>query len=136
MLKLIYTEDLIYVEQLVESLEEIVMGRVQLAIRVNQPITVIPGSISVLIPRQHPKLQILQEAVQRDKTRAISICIADEDYFEVNLTGTWVREKLTIDRGSFLVVLGEEIELILCQLWQDTTEPFIDNSTHKIPNKK
>lgn len=132
MLKLIYTEELIYVEQLVESLEEIVMERVQLAMRVNQPITITPSSISVLVPRQHSKLQILEEAVRRDQTGAISICIADADYFEVSLTGTWIQERRTAKSGSFLVVFSEEIELILCKLLQDMTNPLINNFTRNI----
>ncbi len=134
MLKLTYTESGFYMERLAKSPEQLVALRVTLAMRVGQKIEVEPSSAAFLLPANLPDLSMLEAAVQKEEGEAfgsrcvslrdikssIDICIADDEFVEVSLGGTWITEYIGSENGIFITALSDWVELLLLKLWQAT----------------
>lgn len=120
MLKLTYTESGFYMERLATSPEQLVALRVMLAMRVSQKIVVEPSSAAFLLPAYLPEMSMLEVAVQKEGGEAIALCVADEEYMEVSLGGTWMTVDLEHENGIFIAALSDRIEFLLFKLWQAT----------------
>nr|MDJ0554793.1 hypothetical protein [Microcoleaceae cyanobacterium MO_207.B10] len=90
MLKLTYTESGFYIERLATSPEQLVALRVMLAMRVGEKIVVEPSSAAFLLPANLPEMSMLEVAVEKEGGEAIAFCVADREYVEVSLGGTWI----------------------------------------------
>ncbi|NJR69265.1 MAG: hypothetical protein HC771_11835 [Synechococcales cyanobacterium CRU_2_2] len=127
MLKLIYTETGLHIEQVNAPLESLVAQRVVLAMRAGQSLCVQTGRASFLIPARAQGLILLEHALGNadlhDKLHDISLTVVDAEFLEVGVTGSW----LTVDRddeeGIFLTETAEAIEYLLHDLWQATQSP-------------
>ncbi len=120
MLKLTYTESGFYMERLAQSPEQLVALRVMLAMRVGQKIVVEPSSAAFLLPVSLPELSMLEVAVQKEGGEDITLCIADDEFVEVSLGGSWITVDPEQENGIFIAALSERIELLLFKLWQAT----------------
>ncbi|MGB3514747.1 MAG: alr0857 family protein [Microcoleaceae cyanobacterium] len=120
MLKLTYTESGFYMERLATSPEQLVALRVMLAMRVGKKIVVEPSSAAFLLPANLPEMSMLEVAVQKEGGEVIDICVADDEFVEVSLGGTWITVDSEYENGIFLIVLSDRIELLLFKLWQAT----------------
>ncbi len=119
MLKLTYTETSTYLEHLAQTPEQLVALRVMLAMRIGQTIVVEPSSAAFLLPRNLPKLPILENAVQQVDEETIALSIADEETLEVSLAGTWVTVDPDAENGIFITRLSDRTEYLLAQLWNE-----------------
>ena len=120
MLKLTYTESGFYMERLAQSPEQLVALRVMLAMRVGQKIVVEPSSAAFLLPVNLPQLSMLEVAVQKEGGETITLCVADDEFVEVSLGGSWITVDPEQENGVFITALSEQIELLLFKLWQVT----------------
>ncbi|NES03186.1 MAG: hypothetical protein F6K22_10185 [Okeania sp. SIO2F4] len=120
MLKLTYTESGFYMERLAQSPEQLVALRVMLAMRVGQKIVVEPSSAAFLLPASLPELSMLEVAVQKEGGEDIALCVADDEFVEVSLGGSWITVDPEQENGIFLTTLSDRIELLLLKLWQAT----------------
>ena len=119
MLKLTYTETGFNLERLAQSPEQLVALRVVLAMRVGQSISVEPSTAAFLLPANLVALSLLESEARRDDNDAIDLCVADADFVEVTLRGTWISASEGAD-GVFATVLGDRAELLLLKLWLET----------------
>ncbi|RMH74641.1 MAG: hypothetical protein D6680_14140 [Cyanobacteria bacterium J007] len=118
MLKFTYTENGFNLERLASSVDELVARRVILAMRVGEGIVVEPTSASFLLPADLPGLKGLETQTRRDRNEAIALCIADADYVEVSLHGTWIAANSETAEGVFVTAIGELSEFYLIDLWE------------------
>lgn len=126
MLKFTYTETGITIERIHQSLEELVMSRVVLAMRVGQRLIVEPGTATFLLPANLQAWKLLDAVVQRSLNDTIALCRCDADFIEVSLRGTWIAQTTSSEEGIFLAELGDSLpgtlweraEFILFKLWQ------------------
>lgn len=119
MLKLTYIETGFNMERLAQSPEQLVALRVMLAMRVGESICVEPSTAAFLLPRQAPVLSMLEAEVRKEETEAIVIEIADAEFVEVTLHGTWISAHVACPAGVFVTVLSERLEFLLFKLWQE-----------------
>ncbi|MBD1826977.1 hypothetical protein NDI47_02590 [Microcoleus vaginatus GB1-A2] len=120
MLKLTYTETGFNLERLAQSPEQLVALRVVLAMRVGQSISVEPSTAAFLLPANLPALPLLESEARRNDNDAIALCVADADFVEVTLRGTWISGESEGADGVFAAVLGDRAELLLLKLWLET----------------
>ncbi|NES79618.1 MULTISPECIES: alr0857 family protein [unclassified Okeania] len=120
MLKLTYTESGFYMERLAQSPEQLIALRVILAMRVGQKIVVEPSSVAFLLPVNLPELSMLEMAMQKEGGEDIAFCVADDEFVEVSLGGTWITVDPEYENGIFITALSDRIELLLFKLWQAT----------------
>lgn len=119
MLKLTYTETGFNLERLAQSPEQLVALRVVLAMRVGQSISVEPSTVAFLLPANLPALSLLQSEARADGSETIALCVADAEYVEVTLRGTWISLSEGVD-GVFMTVLGDRAEFLVFKLWLET----------------
>lgn len=79
MLKFTYTETGITIERVNHSLEELVMLRVVLAMRVGQRLIVEPGTATFLLSANLQAWNLLDAVVQRSLNDTIALCQCDAD---------------------------------------------------------
>jgi hypothetical protein len=79
MLKLIYTENCFYLENLALSLEEWVEQRVILALRVGQILDFEPSTASFLLPVELPGLERLKAEVQQHDAEVMELSVCDAE---------------------------------------------------------
>jgi hypothetical protein len=126
MLKLTYTENGFYLEHLAQSLEEWVTARVILALRAGSRLCVEPSTASFLLPADMPQLRHLER--QQEGEDAISLCVCDADYIEVNLQGTWMTSDSEGEAGIFVTSMSYAVEFFLLKLWEES-----QTRTHCLP---
>jgi len=124
MLKLTYTETGFNLERLAQSPEQLVALRVLLAMRVGRRICVEPSTAAFLLPanfaQRGPALSLLESEARKDGTGAIALCVADAEYVEVTLRGTWISDDSEGADGLFATVLGDRAEFLVLKLWLET----------------
>ncbi|HLO51925.1 MAG TPA: hypothetical protein VK211_26180 [Kamptonema sp.] len=117
MLKLTYTETGFNLERLAQSPEQLVALRVMLAMRVGQTVCIEPSTAAFLLPTNLSALSLLETEVRRDGSDAIALSVADADFVEVNLRGTWLSADAKGADGLFVTVLSDRAEFLLLKLW-------------------
>jgi len=118
MLKLNYTDVGLYMERTLTNLDLLIAQRVFLAMQLEQTLHVEPGHASFLLRADLPELEGLVSALQRECSPSAIVLSVDEDFVEVNLSGTWVAESKEAHEGMFLTVMSERIERFIYKLWQ------------------
>ncbi len=124
MLKLTYTEDGLILEQVNGSLEEFVMQRVVLAMRVGQALHIEPGRAAFLIAIAHPYFQQLLNLTQSDQQQGMKVCLVDDQFAEVSIKGTWIADNRSSHEGIFMTALLDRTEEFVYRLWQATQSQF------------
>ncbi len=119
MLKLNYTEVGLYMERSLTAPELLIAQHVSLAMRLGEPLYVEPSRAAFLLPASIAELAQLELALAQDASPAAVIPI-DDEFVEVNLSGSWVAAGQTADEGMFLTVLNDRAEGLICKLWQMT----------------
>jgi hypothetical protein len=122
MLKLTYTETGFNLERLAQSPEQLVALRVVLAMRVGQSICVEPSTAAFLLPANLPTLSLLETEARKDRSGTIALCVADAEYVEVTLRGTWISDQSEEADGVFATVLSNRAELLVFKLWLETQD--------------
>ncbi|MBE9099429.1 alr0857 family protein [Vacuolonema iberomarrocanum] len=125
MLKLTYTADGLFMEQIAAPLEVLVAQRVMLALRTGQTLYVEPGRASFLIAKAMRGLAHLQTELQVAGIPDVDLTIVDEDFIEVSLYGSWIAESTQAEEGMFIVALPNRLEFFVYKLWQMTQEQAI-----------
>ncbi|MEO1210861.1 MAG: alr0857 family protein [Cyanobacteria bacterium J06638_20] len=120
MLKLTYTADGLFMEQIAAPLEVLVAQRVMLALRTGQTLHVEPGRASFLIAKEMRGLTHLQTELQAAGIPDVDLTIVDEDFIEVSLHGSWIAESPEAEEGMFIVALPNRLEFFVHKLWQMT----------------
>lgn len=122
MLKLNYSDLGLSVEQFEGDLDQWIEHRVRLAMRAGMTLYTEAGRASFLIAIDHPLFDTLLAATAKITT--ISVDIADAEYAEVVLQGTWLAESIEACEGSLVCALGAQIEKVIDRLW------VLDRSIH------
>jgi hypothetical protein len=118
MLKLNYTEDGLYMERVMTSPELAIAQRVILAMRLEQALQVEPGHASFLLPADVPELEQLEKSLRQECRGRVNVIPVDDEFVEVNLSGSWIAESQEAHEGMFLTVLSDRTEFFLYKLWQ------------------
>jgi hypothetical protein len=120
MLKLQYTENGLFIEQVSGRLEAFISQRVTLAIRAGQELHVQPGEASFLLANQVSTLAELAVLIWKEQNPAIAISVVDLDMIEVCIDGTWITEQVDAEEGTFLIAAPDQTEALLFRLWQES----------------
>lgn len=128
MLKLMYSEAGLHLEQLAQPLERWLSQQVMLSLQAREQLLVEPCTASFLLPDSLPELQVLRTTVQLASAPAVSISPCDAETVEVSLGGTWLSASSHRAEGVFVAVLGYRLEFLIFKLWQ--------TSQHCIPPLK
>lgn len=135
MLKLIYGDAGLSLEQLAEPLEAWIATRSVLALRTGQGVWVAPGRASIALPDWEPWRSQLVSALARPRqaaapasissgiTDAVTIEPVDEGWVEVSYTGIWVASSPTAETGIMVVAWSDRAEGLLAQWWQAAQVP-------------
>ncbi|MCU0526890.1 MAG: hypothetical protein MUF72_18935 [Elainella sp. Prado103] len=116
MLKLTYLENDLYLEQVTENLEDWLMLRVALAVRLGQRLVIESATASFLLPIDLLQLTRLKKLAQLAPD--VEFAQSDAESIEVCLSGTWVGSQVDASEGVFLAVLEPRLEARLLQIWQ------------------
>jgi hypothetical protein len=116
MLKLTYSEFGLHLEQIDTSLEQWIVRRTILALRISQPMCLQSGNASFLVPTASIT------AIDRDRIvrlpEAITVCCVDLDFFEVNISGVWLTKNSNVSEGILVTELEAVAESSVCRLWE------------------
>lgn len=118
MLKLQYTENGLFLEQVNASVEAIVAQRAALVLSAGQSLHLQPGRASVLLPADIPTLAELEVLVWLEQSQQITTGLVDIETVEVSLPGIWMTEQVDAEDGIFLVTTTSAIEELIHHLWQ------------------
>jgi hypothetical protein len=117
-LKLTYSEFGLHLEQIAESLEQWVLQRTLLALRIREPLCVQPGNASFLVPTT------AITAIDRDRLarlpEAVALCSVDRDFYEVNIAGVWLTKNAHVSEGILAAELGDLAEACVHSLWESS----------------
>lgn len=119
MLKFVYTDTSFHLERLAQALEELVTARAIVAMRVGQSLCIEPTTASFLLPADLPTLRDLEVQALREDGETIAVCVADAEYVEVSLRGTWIATDQETAEGVFVTSLCDRTEFFLLKCWQD-----------------
>ncbi|NEO26640.1 MAG: hypothetical protein F6K03_07015 [Kamptonema sp. SIO4C4] len=119
MLKLTYTENGFWLEQITQPMEDWVNKRVLLALRSATPLYVEPSSAAFLLPVDLPHWEKLEALAQQEGSNAIGLAIGDEEYMEVSLDGTWLVSDPNSEEGIFVTTMSDRAEFFLYKLWKE-----------------
>jgi hypothetical protein len=123
MLKLTYSEFGLHLEQIAESLEQWIVQRTILALRISEPLCIQSGNASFLVPTA------TITAIDRDRIvrlpNAVSVCCVDRDFYEVNIAGVWLTKNTHVSEGILVAELGDPAEACVRSLW--------DSSQRQVP---
>lgn len=125
MLKLNYTQDGLYMEQVAAPLEVIVAQRVMLALRMAQTLHVEPGRAAFLIACEVPGLAQLVAEVQATQEVDVTLTPVDEEFVEISLHGSWIAQNSQAEEGMFIAALPARLEYFVYKLWQLTQGEII-----------
>ena len=120
MLKLTYTDNSFYLECLTQSLEEWVVQRVILALRVSQTLRIEPTTASFLLPLDLPGVERLKTEVNRHDSKIMGLSNCDAEYLEVTLDGSWLCDGNDEAVGVFVTTMSYGAEFFLYKLWQES----------------
>ncbi len=118
MLKLTYTEADVRLECLPVALEDFVSQRTVLAVRLGQSAIVQPGWASFLLPAGLFALDRLETAARKEAPEAIELCVADDEFVEVSVRGSWLAIDADTCDGVFAATLSPHCEMLISQLWE------------------
>lgn len=125
MLKLMYIEDGLYMEQMAAPLEMLVAQRVMLALRGGQTLHVEPGRAAFLIAQDMPGLAHFVAELRVSQVSDVVLAPVDEDFIEVSLQGQWIAESAQAHEGMFICALPVRLEYYIHKLWKVTQEQMI-----------
>ncbi len=117
MLKLTYTDVYVYIEHLSMPIETAIAQRVTLAMRCGETLHVKPDYASFLISAHLPQLSQLQHLLIQ-QPGAIALALADENWVEITIYGSWLSSSAHAHEGAFLAALPAAMERLIYQLWQ------------------
>lgn len=117
MLKLTYSEFGLRLEQIDSSLEQWVLQRTILALRINEPLCIQSGHASFLVPTLAITTDLDRERLIR-LPDAVSVCCVDRDFYEVNISGVWLTKNSQTSEGILAAELGELAESSVRHLWE------------------
>jgi hypothetical protein len=120
MLKLQYTENGLFMERVIGSIEILVAQRVLLAMRSGQTLHVQPSNASFLVPANSDGLTRLDLALRLDRDLQVTVIPVDTDWVEISVQGTWIAESIDAEEGIFITELGEQTEFWIYKLWEIT----------------
>jgi hypothetical protein len=118
MLKLNYTDVGLFMERTMTNPELLIAQRVLLVMRLGRSLHVEPGRASFLLPADLPELEGLEAALQRECSPSATVLPVDNDFVEVNLSGSWVAESKEAHEGMFLTMMSDRTEFLIYKLWQ------------------
>jgi hypothetical protein len=134
MLKLIYTEAGLWLEQVPDLLEAWMAQRVLLTLRLGESIQIEPGRAAFILPAQISDLFWLEQAIQQEIPEmgltdrpwpaSISMDAIDAEHIEISLEGHWLTVCPQADSGVFVADLGDLAETALFKFWQ-SAQPCI-----------
>jgi hypothetical protein len=121
MLKLTYSDFGLHLEQIGESLEQLVAQRSILAVRIGESVYIQPGNASFLVPED-----AITASLDLDRSISphfpISLCCVDEDFYEVNISGVWISKNGYGSEGIFAARLGAQAESFIQRLWKSSQQ--------------
>jgi hypothetical protein len=118
MLKLIYSEAGLQLEQVTQPLERWLSQRVMLSLQAGEQLFVEPCTASVLLPASLAELQMLRATVPVANAPPLELSLCDAETVEVSLRGTWLSAGSQRAEGVFVTVLGDRLECLIFKLWQ------------------
>jgi hypothetical protein len=118
MLKLTYSEFGLHLEQIAESLEQWVLQRTLLALRISEPLCVQPGNASFLIPAAAITASERNRIVRLPES--VAVCSVDRDFYEVNIAGVWLTKNTHVSEGILVAELGDLAEACVHSLWESS----------------
>ncbi|WP_310488681.1 alr0857 family protein [Chamaesiphon sp. VAR_69_metabat_338] len=119
MLKLTYSEFGLRLEQIDASLEQWVMQRTILALRISEPLYVQSGNASFLVPTAAVRAS-LDRSQMTCLPNPISFCYVDRDFYEVNIAGVWLAKNTDVCEGILAAELGDLAESAVYRLWESS----------------
>jgi hypothetical protein len=118
MLKFTYSETHVRLDRLVVSVEELVAQRAIVALRAGESLLVEPSYAAFLLPNDRDRLEALEAAIKSDRADDMELCVADAEFVELSLRGTWIAVNAETAEGIFVATLSPACELLLLKLWQ------------------
>lgn len=118
MLKLMYSEAGLQLEQVTQPLELWLSQRVMLSLQAGEQLFVEPCTASFLLPASLAELQVLRTSVQVASAPTVTLSFCDAETVEVSLQGTWLSAGSHRAEGVFVAVLDYRLEFLIFKLWQ------------------
>ena len=128
MLKLIYTEMGVYMEQVPLTLDAIVSQRVLLSMQSGTTLHVEPSQAAFLLYTDTAGLDCLGRILHRRQPQMLAIAPVDTDCVEVTLEGTWLAAHAEAEDGVFLAAYDDETEELIYGLWHASEQPTASRS--------
>jgi hypothetical protein len=127
MLKLTYSDRGLQWERLTANIEAWLAQRTVFAARLGNSVTIEPIQATFLVADRCFSQEEWRHLSQRESIEAVDIVRADEYYWEVSLSGTWLATPTDSHEGTFVTALPPIAENYLSELWDRTVcinEPF------------
>lgn len=120
MLKLNYNDYGLFLEQVTASLDAIATQRVMLAVQAGETLHLEPGRAAFLVSAKATGISQLENVLQRDATKIVTVTDVDDEFVEVSLKGTWIANSANAEVGTFITALTPISETLVYHLWQTT----------------
>ncbi|NJL87517.1 MAG: hypothetical protein HC886_18525 [Leptolyngbyaceae cyanobacterium SM1_1_3] len=120
MLKLIYTENSLYLEHLAQTATAFLVQRTSLSWQMQCDFIVQKSYGAFLLSAHLPELSQLNIAARKIDPQRLSLSTADSDVVEVSLQGYWIAEQPHSSAGLLVAELPAPLEALLFNLWLKT----------------
>ena len=117
MLKFNYSDLGLNVERIERTVEEIVSQRMLLAMRVGETLCSEPGRASFLVAIDHLWFDDLLKTIDQTGCRDIEVCMADAQFAEVSMVGTWIASSPEAHEGILVCTFGATLEALIDRMW-------------------
>lgn len=120
MLKLMYTDTGIHIEQIAQTIDGFIAVRSAFAASVGQTLVCEAGRAAFLVAADGSTYTVLTRIVDP----LIGICLCDAEFIEVNVAGFWLAVDTDSDSGIFAAAFDRVTEDDLLMLWNHSSPVF------------
>jgi len=120
MLKLMYTDTGIYIEQFAQSIDGFIAARSAFAASVGQTLVCEAGRAAFLVNASKSAYAVLTRIVDP----LIGVCLCDAEFIEVSVPGFWLAADTDSESGIFVAAFDRVTEADLVMLWNQSSPAF------------
>jgi hypothetical protein len=120
MLKLMYTDTGIHIEQIAQAADGFIVARSAFAASVGQNLVCEAGRAAFLVNASASAYAVLT----RIADPMIGVCVCDAEFIEVSVAGFWLAADTDSDSGIFVAAVDRVTEADLVMLWNQGSPAF------------
>jgi hypothetical protein len=120
MLKMMYTDTGIHIEQIAQTVDGFIAARSAFAATVGQTLICEAGRAAFLVNASASAYAVLTRIVDP----MIGVCVCDVEFIEVSVAGFWMAVDTDSESGIFVAAFDRITEADLMMIWNQSSPAF------------